>query len=155
MCSVIGGSGSIKDLGALQCHDRADYISYHANVIGLSLGHTPWEDWWSFFFTQWIVYLASSSCYQSPTKVALVWRTHRTENAQAKRWENKALFWARRYNSPGCLSPCIDSFLCMCMSSVGQSEWISGAFLHTVGLCFIHRLCPDPAELLFWQITSD
>lgn len=40
MCPVMGGSGGIKDLGALQCHDRADYIASNDNVVCLSLGHT-------------------------------------------------------------------------------------------------------------------
>lgn len=34
----LGGSAGIKDLGALQCHDKADYIA--SNVVCLSIGHT-------------------------------------------------------------------------------------------------------------------
>lgn len=33
MCSVMGGSGGIEDLGAVSCHDRADYIASNANVV--------------------------------------------------------------------------------------------------------------------------
>lgn len=38
----LGGSAGTLDLGALQCHDRADYIA--SNVVCLSMGkkdHTP------------------------------------------------------------------------------------------------------------------
>lgn len=47
------------------------------------------------------------------------------------------------------LSPCVGPSPRMCMSGGGQSGWISGAFLHSARLCFIHRLRPDPAQLLF------
>lgn len=47
MCSVMGGSGGIEDLGALSCHDRADYIASNANVV---LGSHTLRGFMIFFF---------------------------------------------------------------------------------------------------------
>lgn len=41
MCSVMGGSGGIKDLAALQCHGRADYIASNVNVVHPKRIHDP------------------------------------------------------------------------------------------------------------------
>lgn len=41
MCSVMGGSEGIKDLAALQCNDRADYIASNVNVIHPKSIHDP------------------------------------------------------------------------------------------------------------------
>jgi len=105
-----------------------------------------------FFFFNLKCFTAISHSQCTDTKVALgTWPLKEEVRGDIKHLKSpksrNILFKVNLVHSSLSLLSTLSSYIHS--SGGGQSGWISGAFLHSTRLCFIHCMRPDLAELLF------